>query len=46
MVHYPPIKMTNQIVQHFTSQKDHLNTLDKSKLPRWYFLLDFLIKKL
>jgi len=45
MVHYPPIKMTNQIVQHSTSQKDHLNTLDKSKLTRWYFLLDFLINK-
>jgi hypothetical protein len=37
MVHYPPIKMTNQIVQHSTNQKDHLNMLNMSisTCPNW-----------
>jgi hypothetical protein len=37
MVHYPPIKMINQIVQHFASQKDHPNMLNMSisTCPNW-----------
>jgi hypothetical protein len=38
MAHYTLIKMTNQIVQHSTSQKDRPFTLDRSKLTRWSFL--------
>lgn len=36
-IHYPPIKITSQIVQHFVTKKDHPITSDKSKLMRWSF---------
>ncbi len=38
MVHYPTIKMTNQIVQYSINKKDHPFILDESKSTSWYFL--------
>jgi hypothetical protein len=32
MVHYPPIKMADQIVKHFATQKYHLVTLGPNRL--------------